>query len=607
MLESLVRGKFGKGLMTATLLSTLLFNCSKKPNQPEPLIPKDSVMVTIDASKDNSVKLDDYSVFIPANSVQNDSTNEATITLKKDNLEIPDSLASSSTGALTFSIDKSLEDTIFFKFPKISDVPSGFAVIRNNLDSSYQITEGKIEGDSVRVPYFQSSSLTGKINSTIPGVTINFNFDSPLLYQPADLQGDFSSIVSSNEPIAVLVHGLNSSPDCFKDYSAFFRSFSSMMGNLYGNRVLFYQYPSGKKVSENASTLYEKLEDKILITNPNIEIDLIGHSMGGIVGRKTLLNHPEKFRNLITLGSPHDGVFDKEWAASIKAVMNGSILDSYFESRGLFSDGAKDLYKGSDFLKYLNSSGKIVQSRYLNVAGNKEGFFSQIISGEDDGFIQVSSAKPQFLSPKEQPSLAESFLINSDHQELNNANPYVFYKIRNLIWPDIDTTASFSGYFFGGAIVSGPIRELAQQIKISKTGKLSGLEVYVTNYIYYSDNTFPNFKWRLKDASNFDLQSLNIDDLSVLDSGVAVANQPNSYSSGPIKLSLNYSIPVVSGKDIMLTISYAPSNSSNSPTWNSGPDWFYNPSKNFIKTSDGWSFKETPNQFGRNLFIDTDQ
>lgn len=78
--------------------------------------------------------------------------------------------------------------------------------------------------------------------------------------------------------------------------------------------VLYLDYNTGRHISSNGrnlSTVIQNLADK----NPNItQIDLIGHSMGGLVARSALFygqqqgfNWVKRVGNLITLGSPHHG------------------------------------------------------------------------------------------------------------------------------------------------------------------------------------------------------------------------------------------------------------------------------------------------------------
>ena len=78
--------------------------------------------------------------------------------------------------------------------------------------------------------------------------------------------------------------------------------------------VLYLDYNTGRHISSNGRNL-SKVIQNLADNNPNItQIDLIGHSMGGLVARSALFygkqqgfNWVKRVGNLITLGSPHHG------------------------------------------------------------------------------------------------------------------------------------------------------------------------------------------------------------------------------------------------------------------------------------------------------------
>lgn len=72
--------------------------------------------------------------------------------------------------------------------------------------------------------------------------------------------------------------------------------------------VLGFEYWSLGRTRSAALRLAEYVEE-VLATTGATEVDLIGHSMGGVVARYyvTLLGGDGKVANLVTLGSPHAG------------------------------------------------------------------------------------------------------------------------------------------------------------------------------------------------------------------------------------------------------------------------------------------------------------
>ncbi|MEC5209955.1 pimeloyl-ACP methyl ester carboxylesterase [Psychrobacter sp. PL15] len=78
--------------------------------------------------------------------------------------------------------------------------------------------------------------------------------------------------------------------------------------------ILYLNYNTGRHISSNGRNLSQVLQD-LVNNNPGItQIDLIGHSMGGLVARSALFygkeqgfNWVKQVHNLVTLGSPHQG------------------------------------------------------------------------------------------------------------------------------------------------------------------------------------------------------------------------------------------------------------------------------------------------------------
>ncbi|MGO2734903.1 alpha/beta fold hydrolase [Psychrobacter sp.] len=78
--------------------------------------------------------------------------------------------------------------------------------------------------------------------------------------------------------------------------------------------VLYLDYNTGRRISHSGRQFCQILQD-LVDRNPNIsQIDLVGHSMGGLVSRSALfygeqdhLDWVKRVGNLITLGSPHHG------------------------------------------------------------------------------------------------------------------------------------------------------------------------------------------------------------------------------------------------------------------------------------------------------------
>ncbi|MGP4951599.1 alpha/beta fold hydrolase [uncultured Psychrobacter sp.] len=78
--------------------------------------------------------------------------------------------------------------------------------------------------------------------------------------------------------------------------------------------VLYLDYNTGRRISRNGHTLSKVLQN-LVDNNPALtQIDLVGHSMGGLVARSALfygqqdrMSWVKGVGNLVTLGSPHHG------------------------------------------------------------------------------------------------------------------------------------------------------------------------------------------------------------------------------------------------------------------------------------------------------------
>jgi pimeloyl-ACP methyl ester carboxylesterase len=76
-----------------------------------------------------------------------------------------------------------------------------------------------------------------------------------------------------------------------------------------GFTVRFFDYDWRRDLQELGIQLAARIEAQFT-TQPDAAISLVGHSMGGLVGRTALLNAAgARVQRLVTLGAPHDGSF----------------------------------------------------------------------------------------------------------------------------------------------------------------------------------------------------------------------------------------------------------------------------------------------------------
>jgi pimeloyl-ACP methyl ester carboxylesterase len=113
--------------------------------------------------------------------------------------------------------------------------------------------------------------------------------------------------------IIILCHGL-----CMSHLSWYPAESDSLGARIMRSQsevtVLYLNYNTGRRISSNGRNFSQLLQN-LVANNPDItQIDLIGHSMGGLVARSALFYGKQQgfswikqVGNLITLGSPHHG------------------------------------------------------------------------------------------------------------------------------------------------------------------------------------------------------------------------------------------------------------------------------------------------------------
>ena len=154
--------------------------------------------------------------------------------------------------------------------------------------------------------------------------------------------------------ITLLVHGL-----CMNHLDWSTRKYGGIGEKLLAQRdhntMLYLNYNTGRRISANGRSLSNTLED-LVRRNPGItSIDLIGHSMGGLVSRSALFYGKQnmydwihRVENLVCLGSPHHGAVLERLGFALQKYLGripmGKIVGHIANIR---SNGILDLRYGS--------------------------------------------------------------------------------------------------------------------------------------------------------------------------------------------------------------------------------------------------------------------
>lgn len=145
--------------------------------------------------------------------------------------------------------------------------------------------------------------------------------------------------------------------------------------------LFIFNYDWRDRVEDNALLLNKFIEDTVKTKNPNLSPYIVGHSLGGLIGRAYLQNYGSgKISSLITLGTPHSGAIQAYKAWEGGEIENSNPLEKLaFEIiLGVNRNGFRtnkdviremtpvihDLLPTFDFLK--NSNSQIISTSLLS-------------------------------------------------------------------------------------------------------------------------------------------------------------------------------------------------------------------------------------------------
>ncbi len=244
--------------------------------------------------------------------------------------------------------------------------------------------------------------------------------------------------------VVILVHGL-----CMATHSWYPSKYQSMGEQIYRQQdctVLYLSYNTGRRISLNGRSFSNLLND-LVIKNPDIShLDIIGHSMGGLVSRSALFYGKQSGFNwiflvdhLMCLGSPHQGALLERLGYMLQDKVGKLPLAGTVARLGdLRSAGIIDLRWGSirdDDWEHLKSGrrGDFADNRrpaplpsniktYF-VAGTieRENIHSKAREAVGDYLVSVKSALGEHANPEYQlnvPQERKVVLYGVDHMQL---------------------------------------------------------------------------------------------------------------------------------------------------------------------------------------------
>ncbi|MCK9427018.1 MAG: alpha/beta hydrolase, partial [Ignavibacteriaceae bacterium] len=131
--------------------------------------------------------------------------------------------------------------------------------------------------------------------------------------------------------------------------------------------LFLFPFDWRQSIEKTANDLNSYLQEKIWSNKPNQKINIVGHSLGGLVGRIFTQKNQDKINQIITIGSPHQGVVqvykllesgevDRDntffWLAEkIILILNKSTVESDRITLANKFPVAEDLFPTFNFLK----------------------------------------------------------------------------------------------------------------------------------------------------------------------------------------------------------------------------------------------------------------
>jgi len=169
----------------------------------------------------------------------------------------------------------------------------------------------------------------------------------------------------------IFVYGAAGSP---QDWQTFFKTFDRKRHQLW-----FYSYPSARRLAESGGSLNRGIQ--ILQAHYGFkEINVVAHSMGGLVSRYAVLENWDDgnrcIKHFVTISSPMGGMKSSE--SGVKRAP--AVIPSW-----------RDLVPDSEFLDELFSERLKGKVPYMLLYGDKAKR-SLILPPENDGTVSVASA-----------------------------------------------------------------------------------------------------------------------------------------------------------------------------------------------------------------------
>ncbi|EKE13687.1 MAG: PGAP1 family protein [uncultured bacterium] len=244
----------------------------------------------------------------------------------------------------------------------------GFLLMRDkNYDLGHLISPSVFSDDDGLKLYYSGLGDDGKWHLNMAREVGSEDPTSTLRMPIVILPGTFASwnrdAILHNKEVSYSDWKLQS---FVKEYDGLINSLINI-GYEKNNNLFLFPFDWRQSIEKTINDLNSYIQEKIWANNPNQKINIVGHSLGGLVSRIFAQKNKEKINQIITVGSPHQGVvqvykplesgeIDRDntffWlSAKIILVLNKSILETDRITLANKFPVAKDLFPTFNFLK----------------------------------------------------------------------------------------------------------------------------------------------------------------------------------------------------------------------------------------------------------------
>lgn len=226
-------------------------------------------------------------------------------------------------------------------------------LVGNNLSSGLRLYKNVAKQTSSQPLPPSLKKLVNVFNGVMGDHLVNNNNSLAIPMVLYDKDGNVQTQELSGRVI-LLTHGLCMSHLCWQheEYNSLGQTIAR---SLPESTVLYLDYNSGRRISRSGRRLSNLLQD-VVDENPNIsQIDMVGHSMGGLVSRSALFyakqdsqDWKRRVGNLITLGTPHHGAVLERIGVLVQDIVSKvPFASSLAHLADMRSAGIIDLRHGS--------------------------------------------------------------------------------------------------------------------------------------------------------------------------------------------------------------------------------------------------------------------